>query len=184
VKILFVTYFLALGAQAGSVLTGNAPLELSSPGGNFTIGTGNTLTQFTILPFDVTLNSDGSPVTIPEVGSVTLPQVQDGDDPLLAGLLQITFGDIRTESNVYAMTLDWGDGLLNFGVQVDGIYVNDNEHVEFHFDSAIGAPETQQTFGMEARFIDSVPEPGTWMLVGLGALGLAIKATVGSRSRL
>jgi hypothetical protein len=176
------TLFILVGGLASATIsyntefsTPNLPYELSSPGGSFSVGIGPNYTQFDLLPFDVELDPGGA-ITTFDIGTVTLPQIADINDlGVLAGELQMTYQDITVQDEVWSMTLDAGGGNLDWGLQMSGIVLNnqDEQYVSFWFHPVVGKPGTVQSFDVDVQLVSIEPEPGTWGLIVIGVLLLS-----------
>ena len=185
---LFLFFSLALCASASQ--TGNAWNELSSPGGTFSVGSGDTFTTFSINSFDVFLSFDGQVIEIDGIGMGTLPKASI-NSPELAGFLELDLGGQQVLDAVYVMADDFCqqciDGNLQYGIQMTGINLPDgHRQVQFWYPPVTAQSGTQQPLTAMIYPVDSVPEPATLGIVGAALIALAtgrLRTSRGAGSR-
>jgi hypothetical protein len=158
-----------LGADASAF----SPFELSSPGGAYSHGSGPTFTSFTINPFDVIVPSDGSFVTVPNVGTVTIPEAEDRMAPFV-GTLEVAFGSLVFQDNVYAYSYA-EPGYIVVVLSLDSLRIGIDYLVGLGIESGLsGQPGDHVSFPLEAAYAVVAPEPQEWTLIGAGLIVMAI----------
>ena len=188
-----------LSLFALATLAAASPFELSSPGGSFTAGSGPTFSQFTLSPFDITLDPWGTTTThILNEGTVTLPAgpyLFPNDSGIIAGQLSLTFGagtgedvldksgplhlpPITVSNDVYSLFVSIAPpGTLKGGEQMTGIVLTNVSFIEFRFIPVIGAPLSTAPLDLDIHMVYLIPEPSTfWLLLSTPAIALFKRA--------
>ncbi len=98
----------ALAALAGAA-PAKIPIEVSSPGGTFSVGVAQSLTTFTIFPFDVMVDWFPSDTLIPVVGSVRLPSLPTNPGGISAGQLSMVVEGVELSQEMFAGVFSTGD---------------------------------------------------------------------------
>ena len=162
-----------------SLGSANALDELSSQGGSYLLGTGPTLTQFTINPFDVLVPVDT--LLIFNVGTATLPEAEI-DNPTFTGNISYIFGSVNLPSGLYTMAAPWNapPGELQWDLQNDTggwyldpqIYGPDHPIMEMRYIPIVAAKGATATIQLSVEVQNTIPEPGSMFLIGVGILAI------------
>ena len=185
---LLLFSLLALPICANTI---NSPYELSSPGGSYSLGSGQTYTQFTINPFDIIL-SQGEMISY-AVGTATLPE-SEIDNPTLTGAIDYSFGNLDLPGNLWTMADPWNapSGELQWGIQNDvggwqldaQDYGPDEAMLWLGFPSVIALDGSTVQLTMRVGGDGNTPEPARlWLvLAGLGCYWKLIPEPLSPRS--